>query len=48
MTHLQNKSDILMEAAKLSHDKGFYPAVAHNSYYCCFQLLYLEPHNNQK
>ena len=43
MTHLQNKSDILMEAAKLSHDKGFYPAVAHNSYYCCFHIQYLQP-----
>lgn len=36
MTHLQNKSDILMEAAKLSHDKGFYPAVAHNSFTVAF------------
>jgi len=39
MSHLQNKSEILVEVAKLLHDKTYYPAVAHSAYYSCFQLL---------
>jgi uncharacterized protein (UPF0332 family) len=36
---LQNKSDILSDAAKLLYDKNLYPAVAHGAYYSCFQLM---------
>jgi len=39
MSHLQNKSEILSDAAILLHNKTFYPAVAHSAYYSCFQLL---------
>ena len=39
MSYLQNKSEILNDAAKLLHDKTYYPAVAHSAYYCCYQLL---------
>jgi hypothetical protein len=39
MSNLQNKSDIFTEAAKLLHDKCWYPAVAHGAYYGCYQLL---------
>ncbi|OAV66105.1 hypothetical protein Barb4_03036 [Bacteroidales bacterium Barb4] len=38
MSNLQNKSEILIDAAKLLHDKNWYPAVAHGAYYCCYQL----------
>ena len=38
-SQLQNKSEILQDAAKLLHDKTFYPAVAHSAYYSCYQLL---------
>ncbi|MDR0864275.1 MAG: hypothetical protein LBO74_05005 [Candidatus Symbiothrix sp.] len=38
MSNLQNKSDILTDAAKFLHDKGWYPAVAHGAYYGCYQL----------
>jgi hypothetical protein len=39
MSNLQNKSDILKDAAVLLHDKSMYPAVAHSAYYSCYQLL---------
>jgi hypothetical protein len=39
MSHLQNKSEILKYAAELLHDKSYYPAVAHSTYYSCYQLL---------
>jgi uncharacterized protein (UPF0332 family) len=38
MSHIQNKSEILSEAAKLLHDKTYYPAVDHSAYYSCYQL----------
>lgn len=36
---LRNKSDMLIAAADLLHDKCYYPAVAHAAYYSCYQLL---------
>jgi hypothetical protein len=39
MSHLQNKSEMLSDAAKLLHDKTYYSAVAHSAYYSCYQLL---------
>lgn len=39
MSNLQNKSEIVKDAAKLLHNKNYYPAVAHGAYYCCYQLL---------
>jgi hypothetical protein len=39
MSYLQNKSDVLAAAAKLAHDNGYFPAVAHGAYYCCLQLM---------
>lgn len=38
-SHLSNKSDLLLTATSYLHDKGFYPAVAHCSYYSCYQRL---------
>lgn len=38
MSHLQNKSELLVKSAKLLHEKGYYPAVAHSAYYSCYQL----------
>ena len=38
-SHLSNKSDLLLSATNYLHDKGFYPAVAHCSYYSCYQKL---------
>lgn len=39
MSHLQNKSELLVASAELLDDKGLYPAVAHASYYSCYQLM---------
>jgi len=39
MSNLQNKSEIFFEAAKLLHEKNYYPAVAHSAYYSCYQLF---------
>lgn len=39
MSHLQEKSEMLVESAKLLDEKGLYPAVAHASYYSCYQLM---------
>jgi hypothetical protein len=39
MSHLQNKSETLKNAAQLSHTNGYYAAVAHSAYYCCLQLM---------
>jgi hypothetical protein len=39
MSHLQNKSEMLKEAAALLNNKTYYPAVAHSAYYSCYQLL---------
>ena len=39
MSNLRNKSEILRDAAKLLHERSLYPAVAHGSYYSCYQLL---------
>jgi len=39
MSKLKNKSEILVDAARLLHDKTYYPAVAHSAYYCCVQLM---------
>lgn len=36
---LRNKSEFLVDSAMLLHDNNLYPAVAHCSYYACFQLL---------
>jgi hypothetical protein len=36
---LKNKSEMLVEAANLLHDKCLYPAVAHAAYYSCYQML---------
>lgn len=38
-SHLSNKSDLLLSATNYLHDNGFYPAVAHCSYYSCYQKL---------
>lgn len=38
-SHLSTKSDLLLTASKYLHDMGFYPAVAHSSYYSCYQKL---------
>lgn len=38
-SHLLNKSDLLLAATDYLHDKGFYPAVAHCSYYSCYQKI---------
>ncbi len=38
-SNLKNKSDLLVETAELLHSKCLYPAVAHASYYSCYQLL---------
>ena len=38
MSYLQNKSNIFNDAAKLLHEKCWYPAVAHGAYYSCYQL----------
>ncbi|GHS85574.1 hypothetical protein FACS1894201_05440 [Bacteroidia bacterium] len=38
MSNLQNKSEILINAAELLHDRTMYPAVAHGAYYSCYQL----------
>lgn len=39
MSSFQNKSELLIASAKLSHDKNYYPAVAHGTYYSCLLLL---------
>lgn len=39
MSHLSNKSEISIEAAKLLDDKNLYSAVAHCAYYACYQKL---------
>jgi len=39
MSHLQNKSSKLVEAASLLNKRNLYPAVAHSAYYCCVQLM---------
>lgn len=39
MSVFKNKSEINLEAAALLHDEGHYPAVAHSSYYGCFQFM---------
>jgi hypothetical protein len=38
MSQLQNKSEILEDAAKLLHNNYLYCAVAHSAYYSCYQL----------
>ena len=35
----QNKAEINCDSAKILHDKGNYPSVAHCSYYACYQLI---------
>ena len=37
-SHLLNKSDLLLTATNYLHDKVLYPAVAHCSYYSCYQF----------
>lgn len=39
MSFLSNKSDILALSADMLHRESMYPAVAHCSYYSCYQLL---------
>lgn len=39
MSGFKNKSDLNVEAAKLLHEKNYYPAVAHTAYYACVQLM---------
>lgn len=39
MSNLSNKSGILQLAAKMLHDNSLYPAVAHDAYYSCYQLM---------
>jgi prephenate dehydrogenase len=39
MSYLQNKSSDLAKAANLLRDKELFPAVAHDAYYCCVQLM---------
>lgn len=39
MSNLSNKSAILQLAARLLHENSLYPAVAHDAYYGCYQLM---------
>lgn len=39
MSNFSNKSGINIEAAKLLHNKGYYPSVVHCAYYGCYQLM---------
>ena len=39
MSNLQNKAEINIDSAKILHDRGNYPSVAHCSYYACYQLI---------
>ena len=39
MSVFQNKSDLFYAAAELLHEKNYYPSVAHDAYYSCYQLL---------
>lgn len=39
MSNFQNKSEMLIASAKLSHESNYYPAVGHSTYYSCFLLL---------
>ncbi|MCL2435625.1 MAG: hypothetical protein FWD09_05755 [Lentimicrobiaceae bacterium] len=39
MSHLKNKSNDLIAAAKLLDVSKLYPAVAHSAYYCCILLM---------
>lgn len=39
MSHLTDKSKILIGTATLLNEKGANPAVAHCAYYCCVQLM---------
>ncbi|HPB57836.1 MAG TPA: hypothetical protein PLL49_04940 [Bacteroidales bacterium] len=36
---LRNKSKLLVASAELLHNNFYYPAVAHASYYSCYQLM---------
>lgn len=38
-SHLQNKSELLEASTSLLQDNYFYPAVAHATYYSCYQLM---------
>lgn len=39
MSNFQNKSEMLIASAELSHESNYYPAVGHSAYYSCFLLL---------
>lgn len=39
MSHLSNKSEINIEAAKFLNDKNLYSSVAHCVYYACYQKI---------
>jgi uncharacterized protein (UPF0332 family) len=39
MNSLKNKADINIDSADYLHTRSSYPAVAHCSYYSCFQLV---------
>ncbi|MEA4968076.1 MAG: HEPN domain-containing protein [Bacteroidaceae bacterium] len=39
MRSLQSKAEINLDSAEVLHTKGYYPSVAHCSYYSCFQLV---------
>ncbi len=39
MSGFKNKSELNGEAARLLHEKTYYPAVAHTAYYACVQLM---------
>ena len=39
MSNLSNKSEIFQMAAQTLHNKNMYPAVAHDAYYSCYQLM---------
>ena len=39
MSELENKSEINYDSAKILHERGYYPSVAHCSYYSCYQLF---------
>jgi len=39
MSKLQEKSDILLESASVLNENKLFPAVAHCSYYACYQRI---------
>lgn len=39
MSHLENKSDINCDSAKVLHNSYNYPSVAHCAYYSCYQRI---------